>query len=375
MKDIVLGIVIVILMFIAGCVEQSGLPPSPGDIGVPIGKATGPYPGFSNGDAIIDLQDPVDASSGSASLNVEVSDEFVWGDGYYLSKSSCSDPKDWLTCQWKKFNYNGTKYPGSNWIESVGMSGLKINSKEFFNGKNVILAYSCRSTGSGFDCNNNQWLIKEFTVNFQNATPPAHRVLQNGGVIDEKETVIIETLSGVRQYKVSIGPLVGVSTPGQFALTYELSNEYDDVIMQYFGLVEPSGAPSNNVLLAGDGHGAIIEIMPGDTSDDKVELYVRQSLQPPTTFGCNFAEYYQNGVVRELDIDGDGNVDHTISLSGGDWQNDAPNFNIDGEPTGFITLNTEYTTNSSVKIKPFIIHDMSNLFQGRRVVGACVDFI
>ena len=65
--------------------------------------------------------------------------------------------------QWEMFNFSEPRVANSPWIKSKATK--KLLSNNFTKGKNYAVAYGCKKVWNGWDCNDNKWMLQEFTIN------------------------------------------------------------------------------------------------------------------------------------------------------------------------------------------------------------------
>ena len=176
MKKIVF--VTVLVLFLVGC-QTGELPPEPGDITGPIGKAVHIYEGyappndvFDNNKMIFNLEQNViniDVDEDNFTLNLEVSHDasFIYKYGYYYSKKG-----------WQKYLFDSEPYKESNWIKDHAKKELNLQVDDFNAGENYIVAYSCKRHDGKWKCGCtstngpcNQWMLQTYLL-LQDELPP-----------------------------------------------------------------------------------------------------------------------------------------------------------------------------------------------------------
>jgi len=135
---------------LVACGEE--LPPSPPQPGRISGAAiVGQAPAWAapaNGISIL----PSPVHQGQTAIITILGFGAVYPKAYYYTKK---------TGAWKEISLQGNMT--SNWITSTTTGIIPITA-DFEDGKGYVIVYACARVANSWDCNNNHWMLEEFTV-------------------------------------------------------------------------------------------------------------------------------------------------------------------------------------------------------------------
>ncbi|HLC32782.1 MAG TPA: hypothetical protein VJJ82_03075 [Candidatus Nanoarchaeia archaeon] len=151
-----ISFLLIFFIFIAACSEElPPSPPKPGQItgNMIVGKAPS-WAAQAQGIQIL----PVQVKKGQSAAISIAGFTVVYPKAYYYTKK---------TGAWKEFALQGNL--NGNWIFGPATGLLQV-SDDFIEGKAYIIIYACKSEANSWDCNNNHWMLEEFTVSLETTT-------------------------------------------------------------------------------------------------------------------------------------------------------------------------------------------------------------
>ena len=267
-------------------------------------------------------------------VQYDAEEYYTWGTFYIYAED-----------EWHPIKFDGKYFPGSDWIVGEGRESITLGGRDLPEGKYYAVAYSCERVGNEWDCNDNKWMLRTFTVS-HSKLPPAP-VKPEPITPEGSFGILIEGTIGSLEYQgskeVGCAPISNECDKAYLAI-YENSESSAMVVVQEYDYFSESDAiefgklmgRSNGLQLSTDEHILSSAIFHFDSNEAEIIYYVHEGNDlhyliyiygSKNTDGLNLMNTYLENygpisfdIVEpsKYDYEGDGVYDFTTS--GGDFK-------------------------------------------------------